>query len=265
MLDPWALENSRWKKRAAAAFYENRHLRGAACLHALNQAEAAAIRAYGLRTAICVIPNGVELPEKTEPNVPRETRTLLYLGRLHSKKGLAQLIEAWSSVQSRAKENGWRLKIAGWDQNGHRSSLEALASRLGVSATIGFPGPQFGDAKAECLRQASAFILPSMSEGLPMSVLEAWSWRLPVLITPHCNLPEGERAGAAIGMEHGAESIAAALDRLFSMSNTEREAMGSKGRRLVEEKFQWPQVVRQMTEVYDWILDIGPQPACVLN
>jgi len=96
MLDPWALRNSRWKKRVAAALYENRHLRGAACLHALNEAEAKAIRDYGLRNPICIIPNGIELPRQPERNVERKNHTLLYLGRLHPKKGLAGLIEAWS-------------------------------------------------------------------------------------------------------------------------------------------------------------------------
>jgi poly(glycerol-phosphate) alpha-glucosyltransferase len=83
MLDPWALRNSRWKKRAVAAIYEDRYLRGARCLHALNHAEAEAIRAYGLVNPICVIPNGVALPEPPNKGAERENRTLLYLGRLH--------------------------------------------------------------------------------------------------------------------------------------------------------------------------------------
>jgi glycosyltransferase involved in cell wall biosynthesis len=265
MLDPWALENSRWKKRAAGAIYENRHLRGAACLHALNHAEADAIRAYGLSSPICMIPNGVELPEKPRKSDVRETNTLLYLGRLHPKKGLTMLIQAWATVRKAAEATGWRLAVAGWDQNGHRSVLEALASNLGASSTISFPGPQFGEAKAEYFRTASAFILPSLSEGLPISILEAWSWGLPAVLTPQCNLPEGHQAGAAIVVESTVESIVAGLNRLFSMSNGEREAMGALGRRLVEDKFQWSQVARQMTEVYDWILGFGPQPACVMN
>jgi glycosyltransferase involved in cell wall biosynthesis len=265
MLDPWALENSRWKKRAAAALYENRHLRGAACLHALNEAEARAIRAYGLESPVCVIPNGVELPEISETRAAQEMHTLLYLGRIHPKKGLVPLIKAWAKMQWRAEETGWRLAIAGWDQNGHRSILEALVGELGAGSTIHFLGPRFGKAKAECFREASAFILPSMSEGLPMSILEAWSWGLPTVMTPQCNLPEGEQAGSAIVVECGVESIAGGLNRLFAMSDRERESSGSRGRRLVEEKFQWPRVVRQMTEVYDWILGFGPQPACVLK
>jgi len=265
MLDSWALKNSRWKKRVAAALYESGHLRGAACLHALNDAEAKAIREYGLSNPICIIPNGIELPQRLEPEIEQKTCTLLYLGRLHPKKGLPALIEAWARVRSAAEAAGWQLTIAGWDRNGHRAELEALTQKLGITASIRFIGPKFGDAKADSFREASAFILPSLSEGLPMAILEAWSWSLPVVMTPQCNLSEGERAGAAILASDGVESISSALDRLFRMDRVEREAMGTKGRRLVEEQFQWPRAAKQMTEVYDWILGSGPKPACVLN
>jgi poly(glycerol-phosphate) alpha-glucosyltransferase len=265
MLDPWALNNSRMKKRISAALYENRHLRGAACIHALNEAEVSAIREYGLRNPICVIPNGVELPAESQERPNRQSRTLLYLGRLHPKKGLPKLIEAWSLAGKEMGELGWRLVIAGWDQGGHRSELESLAAKLHVNSSIGFVGPQFGAAKSDCFREASAFVLPSLSEGLPMTVLEAWSWRLPVLMTPQCNLPEGAAAGAAIVMESEVDSILAALRRLFLMNDAEREAMGLKGRLLVEERFQWPRISQQMADVYDWVLGRGPRPHCVLD
>jgi glycosyltransferase involved in cell wall biosynthesis len=266
MLDPWALKNSQWKKRISAALYENRHLRGAACLHALNHAEAEAMRAYGLKNPICVIPNGVELPvEPISESSPRRNRTLMYLGRLHPKKGLPLLVEAWSRVQREAEESGWRLIIAGWDQLGHQSELQSLATKLHSRSSIEFAGARFGEAKSALFRDASAFVLPSLSEGLPISVLEAWSWRLPVLMTTNCNLPEGSRAGAAIMMEADIDDICGALSKLFSMDSNQREAMGAKGRRLVEEQFRWPRIADQMTQVYDWVLGRGPRPVCVLN
>ncbi len=67
MLDPWALHNSGWKKRIAAALFENANLRAAACLHALNAAEAESIRDYGFAGPVCVIPNGVDLPAAGQP------------------------------------------------------------------------------------------------------------------------------------------------------------------------------------------------------
>jgi glycosyltransferase involved in cell wall biosynthesis len=266
MLDPWALKNSQWKKRISAALYENRHLRGAACLHALNHIEAEAMRAYGLKNPICVIPNGVELPVGPEAIVSQpKNHNLLYLGRLHPKKGLPLLVEAWSRLGELAEESGWHLRIAGWDQGGHQSELQALARKLHENSSIEFVGPQFGEAKSALFQEASAFILPSLSEGLPMTILEAWSWRLPVLMTTNCNLPEGVRAEAAIMMEADVESICGALIRLFSMDTPGRTTMGANGRRLVEEQFRWPRIAEQMTEVYDWILGRGNRPNCVMN
>ena len=134
MLESWALRNARWKKRIAALLYENRHLRGAACLRALSEAEAQSIRAYGLRNPICVIPNGVELPDLVKDNAKAhlgaDRKTLLYLGRLHPKKNVANLIRAWNETFNSQPGSGdpWVLAIAGWDQGGYESELKRIAA-----------------------------------------------------------------------------------------------------------------------------------------
>jgi poly(glycerol-phosphate) alpha-glucosyltransferase len=265
MLDPWALRNSQWKKRISALVYENRHLRGAACLHALNLAEAKAIRKYGFTNPICIIPNGINLPGRARPAARGQVRTLLYLGRLHPKKGLPRLLEAWSLIRKEVEDSDWRLAIAGWDQTGHLAELKDLAARLHLESSVSFEGPLYGDAKADRFNAASAFILASLSEGLPMTILEAWSWGLPVLMTPECNLPEGASAGAAIMMTSEVESISNAIRQLFAMSDFERERMGTNGLKLVDERFKWPRIAEQMADVYDWALGVGPTPSCLLN
>ena len=265
LLKPWALRNSRWKKRIAALLYEDEDLRSAACLHALNQAEAEALREYGLKNPICMIPNGTKMRDDAAPQVSRQGRSILYLGRFHPSKGLRSLIEAWSSVCEGATAGGWRLTLAGWDQNHHRAELERFVDQLQVRSSVEFLGPQFGADKERCLTAASAFILPSKSEGQPVSILEAWSLKLPVLMTRECNLPEGAAAGAAIMMEPEVNSIAAALRCLFSSTDSEREQMGRNGQSLVEQRYQWQQIGKSMTEVYDWILGQGPKPDCILS
>jgi glycosyltransferase involved in cell wall biosynthesis len=264
LLKPWALRNSRWKKRVAALLYENEHLRHATCLHALNTAEAESFREYGLKNPICVLPNGATLRNDVVREQPPEVRSLLYLGRIHPSKGLRALIEAWSAVRNDAATVSWRLTIAGWDRNHYRAELERLAEQLGVRSSVDFLGPQFDADKERCLATASAFILPSESEGQPISILEAWSCRLPVLMTRECNLPEGAKMGAAILMDPDAGSIAAAMRQLFSITDQAREAMGQNGRSLVEEHFPWQRIGKSMTEVYDWILGHGPKPDFVL-
>lgn len=271
MLDAWAVRNSAWKKRLAGWAYEHAHLRGAACLHALCDAEAEAIRDYGLRNPICVIPNGVDLPERPtvlpppwSTQLPSRARVLLYLGRLHPKKGLPVLLEAWGQVQALAEDASWHLVVAGWDQGGHQAQLIAQVERARLQNHVHFVGPQFGADKAASYERADAFVLPSFSEGLPMTVLEAWAHELPVVMTPACNLPEGFAAGAALETAPQADAIAATLERLFGLSDAEQCIMGEQGRRLVAERFTWPRVAEQMVAVYRWVLGQGPMPDSVV-
>ena len=108
-------------------------------------------------------------------------------------------------------------------------------------------------------------MLPSLSEGLPLAVLEAWSYGLPVLMTEACNLPEGFAAGAALPIGTDRAGIAAGLRQLFALSDAERRDMGARGRALVRERFTWASVGEQMTAVYEWVLGGGPPPSCVLT
>ena len=137
-----------------------------------------------------------------------------------------------------------------------------LLSSVSKSSVL-FVGPAFGDQKDALLRRADAFILPSFSEGLPMSVLEAWSYRLPVLMTDHCNLPEGFAAEAAIRIGTDVESIAEGLNQLLQSTIPDLQSIGRNGRSLVESQFTWPQVAAQMKEVYEWVLGGGAVPDCV--
>lgn len=271
MLEPWALRNARWKKRIAAFLYENQHLREAACLRALSKAEAHSIRACGLRNPICVIPNGVDLPEQTEnsPATPQNVpfrqfaegrKVLLYLGRLHPKKNLANLIRAWNETfnSQRWKSDCWVLAVAGWDQGRYETELRHIA----IVPSIPFLGPRFGGEKSECYRACDAFILPSLSEGLPMAVLEAWAYAKPVLMTPECNLPEGFSAEAALRIGPRPQEIARGLRQLAEMSDDDRRTMGARGRDLVARRFSWPRIGEEMRAVYEWVLG-GEMPDTV--
>lgn len=272
MLDAWALRHRGWKKRLALWLYEGAHLRHAACIRALTRAEADAMRAGGLRNPICQIPNGVEIPAAASGapppyagSMPLQRKTVLYLGRVHPIKNLSSLLVAWAQVQQRGLpgHDDWALVVAGWGQNGYIEQLRAQAQETGLGQSVLFVGPLFGEAKAAALTHAAAFVLPSLSEGLPMAVLEAWAYGKPVLMTPECHLPEGFQAGAALRIETDPASIAQGLQRLFKMSSAELTEMGNRGRDLVAQRFSWDKVAAQMRAVYDWLLNRGPRPDCV--
>lgn len=263
MLDPWALANSGWKKRLVGAWFEDRNLSETDCLHALNLSEAASMRAYGLLNPIAVIPNGVDLPEISPRPSRTDIRTLLFLGRIHPKKGLKELISAWSEACTRTPRlaNRWRLRIAGWDDGNHIAELQRQIDDFGVTQSVHVAGPAFGAEKDQLFRNADAFILPSFSEGLPMSVLEAWAYRLPVLMTAECNLPEGFSYGAAVEISTQPQKMAESLTQ--TLLEKDVLALGAAGRELVEETFSWPKIAQTHLSVYDWMLHGGRQPPCV--
>ena len=272
MLDPWALRNSYWKKQLALLLYERQSLEGAACIHVSTHAEAYSARDFGLKGSMCVIPNGVDPPSSkgtTLRHAPWDgwknngVKILLYLGRLHPKKGLEVLIKAWSASRISASR-GWRLVIVGSDHGRHDTCLRRLVTKVGLNDWIHFLPPMFNELRDAAFNAADAFILPSLSEGLPMAVLSAWASGLPVIMTPECNLPEGFAEGAAIRVNARQESIADGLDFLNMMSDQDLLAMGAKGRRLVEHKFTWTKVAADVKAVYDWILGNRTKPECVV-
>ena len=264
MLDPWTLHRARLKKQVIGHLFENEHLRRAACLRALTSAEAAAFRAHGLTNPIAVVPNGVDIDTAGSLETPAgDPRVLLFLGRLDPKKGVEELLHAWAKVQARAIFSGWRLQVTGWGEATYVSRLQRLANDLSLGPTVSFTGPLFGAGKAMAFRNAAGFILPSFSEGLPMAVLEAWSWRLPVLMTAECNVAEGFAAGAAIRITPEPRAMAHSLLEFLAMPDAERRSMGAAGRRLVEKRFTWARVATEMHAVYNWVLGAGPRPSFV--
>lgn len=270
MLEPWAIANSALKKRIAGFLFERSNLTHAACIHC-SEAEVGGIRAYGLKNPIAVIPNGVDVPDHQRRRSPRPQwmsssprRTLLFLGRLHPKKGIPELLRAWSRVKAEMPivAEAWLLAIVGWDDGGHAAELQRLAAELGLDgSSVVFPGPLFGDDKAAALSYADAFILPSHSEGFPMAVLEAWAQGLPVFMTRACNIAVGFGAGAAIEVTTEPGALAEVLAR--SLIRADLAEVGTRGHELVVSRFTWPSIVSELRSVYEWLIGSAPRPSCV--
>lgn len=258
MLDPWARSNAAWKKRLVWLAWERANLTRAACIHVLATAEADAVREVLPNAPVEIIPNGINPgPDPIPRPMPEGRHTCLFLGRIHPKKGLARLIDHWSDLPQDTRA-AWRLRVVGPDEVGERDSLEVRAAERGLIAgeEIRFQGPLLGEAKAEALTAAHAFILPSYSEGLPMSVLEAWAAGLPVLMTRECNLPEGFSEGAAHEIGDSPRALAEGLAR------ADLPHMGELGRALVTARFSWTAIAARHAELYRALANrTGPQPA----
>ncbi len=253
MLERFALDRSRWKKHLAWLAWMGSLLGSSAMLHALCKEEQASLRSLLPGAATIVIPNGVNLPVRPIDEGMRD-QTVVFIGRLHPKKGLMELVQGWA-LSSVARNRGWNLIIAGWDDGGHESALRRLVEDLGLAKEVTFSGPVYGSAKTQMLSRAAAFVLTSFSEGLPMAVLEAWSFGVPIIMTDECHLTEGFEVGAAVRVATKPQQIAQGLDRLLGLSDEERIAMGLRGRELVEQRFNWPTIGKQMSDMYYELLD----------
>ena len=264
MLERWALSNKRLKKQIYAALFERANVRGAACLHALTHAEAADYRRFGAKGPIAIIPNGVTIPPTIDPSLflsqfPALSgkKILLFLGRIHFKKGLDLLIQAWSNLASTFPEA--HLVLAGPDFEGTRARIEKLVTEKKLSLSVHFTGMLRHDLKWSALAASEGFVLPSYSEGLSVSVLEAMGVGLPVIVTEQCNLPEVKELDAGWYIQSDVSQLTSAIREFLANSAEANSTIGSRGRDLVLERYNWATVADKMAELYRWVQG-GPSP-----
>lgn len=263
MLEPWALGHKAWKKRIGMTLFQRNDLDAARVLVATSSQEYESIRQLGLRQPVAVIPNGVDLAvsqgaDDELPRWPDGVRSVLFLSRIHPKKGLLNLMHAWARLAPR----GWRLRMAGPDEGGHLAEVMALSERLGIAESVEFVGEVDGERKSETYRDADVFVLPTFSENFGVVVTEALAHGLPVITTrgaPWADL-EAERCGWWIDI--GVEPLVDALREAMALGDDERRAMGERGREYVR-RYDWSAIARDTVAVYSWILGKGPRPECV--
>ena len=265
MLDPWAMAYSPWKKWIVWRLWEANAMQSACCLHALCDSEAQSIRSYVKNQPIATIPNGVKLPKTDrsdlpppvwDQSIPEGDKVLVFLGRFHQKKGIEPLITAWQSVVEDAKKNDWWLVFLGFGDEG---KLESQLANFPVERCLAY-GPVFDDNKASALSHASAFALPSYSEGLPMAALEAMSYKLPCLLSDACNIPDAFAVHAAIPAEPESAYLTSSLETLFSLSSGDKSLMGHAGYKLIVDKYNWSTVAKQFHALYEWAMGCGDCP-----
>jgi glycosyltransferase involved in cell wall biosynthesis len=244
MLDPWITARGRWKKALARRGYERASWRAATALHALTAREAADIAVETGRSDSLVVPN----PAPAADPAPPAMRTLrfLYLGRIHPKKNLSGLIAGWRLFAEFHGEA--TLTIAGWGEPADLAAFEAELAN--APASVSFVGPAFGEVKARLYREAAFFVLPSLSEGLPMVVLEAWAAGTPAILSDACNLPEGFAAGAALRCGTSPEAVAAALEQAATLGSGEWLEMAGAARGLAAGPFSQAAIAGRWARIY---------------
>ena len=261
MLEPWPLNAGKWKKKLALALYQRNDLARANCIRATAQMEAENIRKLGFKNPIAVIPNGIDirdfpLPEKKQK---QQKLTILFLSRIHPKKGIELLIEAWQILDKSLRQS-WQVEIAGNGDESYINSLQQLINKSELTEEIKIIGSQFGTDKLKTYQQADLFVLPTYSENFGIVVAEAMACGIPVITTKGTPWEELNTFNAGWWIDIGVEPLAEALKQAMQLTNIQRGLMGQSGRKLVEANYSVESVGNKMSELYEWILNKREKP-----
>lgn len=246
---------NRWIKEAWIRLVEHRTLQHAAGLHVTTDAEERDVRDLALPIpAVYCVPNGVDIPSSVIPfkRCPFDAVRLpyvLYVGRLNWKKGLHQLIEAWTNVP-----NELQLVLAGNDEDGYRAKLEQLARSLGVFERVRFLGEVSDEHKWALYKHATIFVLASTSENFGNVVLEAMAMACPVLISSGVGLADlVRRVRCGVVCNNQPHELAEAIVKLY-LDRHSSQLMGERGQKAVRESLSWQSVAMQMNMAYEQVL-----------
>ncbi|MBD0319626.1 MAG: glycosyltransferase, partial [Gemmatimonadetes bacterium] len=247
-LDPWSLAQGAARKRPYLALVEGKHLRHAAAIHATSRAEAEGVAALGYGARVRVVPLGVELPEHVAGRRATPRLRILFLSRLHPKKGLPHLLDAVAEL-TRTGRADVELAVAGTGDAAYRRELEERVRALAIGGRVRFLGHLEGADKARALADADLFVLPSYQENFGIAVAEALAAGLPVVVSPEVAIA-AEVAEAGAGLVADASSLSAAIERLAA-DPAERARMGARAAALARARYSWERTSRDLLALYE--------------
>jgi len=310
MLEAWSLNRSKLRKAVAWWLFERKNLQSAVMFHATAESEAESIRdametlrdnkTKGLKdeeskrlrqqggragteeseTPIVVAPNGVDLPdlenrpgrELLEGKFPqlRGRRWVVFMSRLHPKKGIDVLLRAWKK-QKEVAAGQWRearaerdqgkisdpiLILAGPDLIGYRKNVERMVREMNLADSVAITGDVQGEAKGCLLANAEVFVLPSYSENFGIVVAEAMAWARPVIVSTGAPWRDVEEVGAGWWVKPEQSDLTEALGEALGAGEVRLAATGAKGRALVAKNYSWSQAGEKLAAAYATLVDI---------
>ena len=243
MLEPWILADKPWKKKIGLFLYQKQAIINANYLLATAQMEQDNILKLGFSNPITIIPNGIDLSEIKKDKTLYGTQKIVFLSRIHPKKGIEFLLEAWRNSET----EGWKLEIAG---NGDPIYIESLSQSAKDLANVSFVGPQYKEAKWDFLRSADVMVLPTYSENFGIVVAEALAVGVPVITTNGTPWEELDTNECGWWIELSVANLEIALKTVFHTPVQQLEIMGTNGRKLIAAKYDIKVVAKQMLKLY---------------
>ena len=237
-------------------FFGYKILRDTSKVIALTKTEAEQYKKMGVdENKIEIVPNGIDLSEyenlpdkgvfRNKYGIKSNEKIVLYLGRIHRIKGIDLLVEAFSDLLDKMEDV--KLVIVGFD-DGFLSTLKAQIEDLKIGNRILFTGPLYEMDKLEAYVDADVYVLSSVYETFPITVLEAYACGTPVIVTDRCGISDiVEKIGFVV--EYDKEKLKDAMIKILSTSGLGNKFEGN-GRKLVEDEFNWDGIIKNLEEMY---------------
>jgi len=245
MLEPWSMQQKRLKKLVYFNLFEKSLIKKADIIRAVGKPEQQNLNRL-LGREIHLIPNGIPNLSHIEKKSFDGIRKYLFMARLHHKKGILPLVEAWqSSALSQRKD--FELLIAGPD-DGELEKLQAFLNHH-PGGNIRYLGAVYGEEKKQLLELSHFFLLPSQSEGFPTSVPEAMQYGLIPVISEGCNFPEAIEAKMAIKTGTNVTEIRKSLEETLQIDAKNLDAWSKRIISFAGQNYSLSVISRMMMEV----------------
>ena len=263
-LEPWCLSQKAVKKRIALALYQRNDLQKASCVLATANMEAKHFQELGISSPIAIIPNGIDVSEyqcRQEKDKCGVKKQILFLSRIHEKKGIEILIGVWSKLRTRYPD--WNVVIAGNGEDTYIQKLNSLLEFYHLENAVRIIPPVFGEQKHKLYGESSLFVLPSYSENFGMVIAEAMACGVPVITTTGTpwNILNEKELGWCIDLNE--ENLAQTISHAIEMGVNKLFDMGQFCSRYINETFQYTEVAKCNRVLYEWILSGTNKPSFI--
>lgn len=249
MLEPWIIKRHYWTRKVPALWlYQRAAIQKADCIQATAESERDNLMKLGYNSNIKVVKLGIDADGIEMKKSWKKTRQILFLSRVHVKKGINFLIEA--AAELRSELQGYKIIVAGEGDAAYVAEMQQMISDRGLQDIVQLIGGVYGNDKWRLFQTSDFFVLPTHSENFGLANAESLASGTPVITTMGTPWNDLNSSNAGAWIEIGTQPLVETLRRFLSFSDEELEIMGKNGRKLIENKYSAKVMAEEMMRVY---------------
>lgn len=253
MLEPWIIKRHYWTRKVPALLlYQKAAVRKADCIQSTAESERDNLLKLGYNTNIKVVRLGIDADGIEMKRSWKKTRQILFLSRVHVKKGINFLIEAAAALRSELQ--GYKILVAGEGDADYVAEMKRMIEDNGLQDIVQLIGGVYGDEKWRLFQTSDFFVLPTHSENFGLAIAESLASGTPVITTVGTPWHDLNDTNSGAWIEIGTQPLVETLRRFLALSDGELEAMGRNGHKLIKEKYSAHVMAKEMMEVYETLV-----------